>query len=69
MEIVYRYFSCDGLCGRYIEIPHNIAKKIMKPNGTILKHDEVLCPECQDWWSWNIDYQTEEVLYLLPPPT
>jgi hypothetical protein len=55
------------MCGQYVEIPHNIAKKVMKPNGTIISHDEVLCMECQDWWAWNVDYDCEQQ-YLLPSP-
>ena len=72
MEIVYRYFPCDGLCGRYIAVPSRIANKVMKPNGTILPHDEVLCPSCQEWWSWHVDYKNidyeSEPQHLLPPP-
>jgi hypothetical protein len=67
MEIIYRFFPCDGLCGNYVEIPDTIARNVMKPNGTILPHKEILCQFCQEWWAWNIDYEIEPQ-YLLPPP-
>jgi hypothetical protein len=70
MEIIFRHFPCDAHgCSNYIEVPTHIAKKVMKPNGTIMPHVEVLCRSCQDWWSWNIDYGTQaELEYFLPPP-
>ena len=55
MEIVYRYFPCDGQCGRYIEVPTAIARSLMKPNGIILPHEEVLCPLCLLWVELEIE--------------
>ena len=57
MEIVYRYFPCDAMCGRYIEVPDNIARRIMRPNGKILPHDEVLCQSCQMWIEFEVELQ------------
>ncbi len=70
MEIIYRHFPCDAYgCPNYINVPTDIAKKVMRPCGTIMPHDEVLCQTCQDWWSWNIDHELEvELPYFLPPP-
>lgn len=65
-EIVYRYFPCDGLCGTYLKIPTKIARSIMKSNGTILPHEEVLCLSCQNWVAWEIDYAQQ---ICLPRPT
>ena len=66
MEVVYRYFPCDGMCGRYIEVPTTIACSLMKPNGTILPHEEILCIDCQNWITWIIDYDAQ---LLLPSQT
>lgn len=66
MEVVYRYFPCDGMCGRYIEVPTTIARSLMKSNGTILPHEEILCIDCQNWITWIIDYDAQ---LLLPSQT
>ena len=43
-----------------------IACSLMKPNGTILPHEEILCIDCQNWITWIIDYDAQ---LLLPSQT
>lgn len=57
MNSIYRYFPCDGMCGRYIEVPAHIARRVMKPNGTIMLHDEVLCATCEMWIEFELELQ------------
>ncbi len=59
-----RYFPCDGLCGSFIEVPAHIAAKVMKPNGTILPHDDVYCDDCTLWWYLHME---DQQVLLLPP--
>ena len=65
-EIVYRKFPCDGMCGRYINVPTHIARQLMKPNGTIIRHEAVFCPDCTIWLLESLEFQV--AIYLETHP-
>ena len=66
MEIVYRLIPCDGLCGGYIKVPHTIARQIMKPNGTIIRHDALFCQDCSIWLLESLEFQVAVYLEAHP---
>ena len=47
MENLFRFYPCSARCGRFIPIPYNVAKIVMKPNGNLLGF--IVCEKCSEW--------------------
>jgi hypothetical protein len=49
MTNVFRYYACDGRCGRTIPIPADIAHEVLYPNGDPRPGFTFVCQHCDNW--------------------